>query len=188
MSNDQTTDAQGVEQEEDFERTTVPMVECEISADMTKWVVTIPAYEVDVLRLVHGADNVEVTDEDLSQDFRDFDADFELQRIQRKYGKNGEEAVTRALGNDSSKIARAANVSSSGKVKGSGMGALDVSVQRDHSQTAKESANTSTQRGPRPVGPAPKGKAAKAASTPKAIKPKAGAKPKSPAAAKAAKA
>lgn len=176
-TNNQSQVPQGVDVA-DEDTVTVPMSEVQIDNEVTNWTINVPSYEVGVLQLVHGDDRVEVTDE-FEQEYVNFDPDFELQRIQRKYGKNGEEAVLRALGADSRKIAELVGVKSSGKVSGKGVGALDVSVQRDHSVTAKEHANTSATRGARPVSTAATTKRA-------AGKGKQAAKPKSAAAARKA--
>lgn len=97
-------------EDEDEERVTLAMARVLITRDNTKTDKDVFAHEVDILRLIHGEENVEVYG---TRDVEvvDFDPQTELDRLLRFYGKNGEEAVTAVYGRSPARLAQAVGVS-----------------------------------------------------------------------------
>lgn len=98
--------------DEDEERVTLAMARVLITRDNTKTDKDVFAHEVDILRLIHGEENVEVYG---TRDVEvvDFDPQTELDRLLRFYGKNGEEAVVAVYGRSPARLAQAVGVSMS---------------------------------------------------------------------------
>jgi len=84
----------------------------QIQRDNTTDQVEVFAHEVDLMKAIHGPDNV-LDLGTVDRVVEDFDPDTELQRLLRKYGKNGEPKVREILGSNGDVIAQINGISRS---------------------------------------------------------------------------
>lgn len=88
------------------------LVSLQITRDITKTVSDVYRHEVPVMELIHGEANVEELGSKGVM-VADFEPRAELDRLMRKYGKNGEPAVLRVYSGNADDLAKAAGVKAS---------------------------------------------------------------------------